>query len=288
MTVPERSPLRRALRAWYRSRRAAYPWRGDDPDPYAVLVSEVMLQQTQAVRVAPLYAAFLSLFPDVQALARAAPGDVLRAWAGLGYHRRAVALHRAARSIVESHAGRVPRDPATLRTLPGVGPYTASAVASIAYGVPVVAMDVNVRRVISRLMSEPGSRPLAAAEIAEHADRLLDRRDPRSWNQAVMDLGRSVCRPAPRCGECPLAPWCRSRGAGRDGGGPTSRHQPFAGSNREARGRVVAVLRERGSAGLIGLARACGLPPARVGRALDGLVLDGVVERRGRSYRLPA
>jgi A/G-specific adenine glycosylase len=280
MTEPEPSRVRRALRAWYAPRRSRYPWRTDPPDPYAVLVSEVMLQQTQASRVAPIFERFLDRFPDVRALARASRADVLRAWAGLGYHRRAVALHAAARTIVERFAGEVPADPADLRSLPGVGPYTSAAVASIAYGVPVVAMDVNVRRVVSRVtMCDDGDVPDAAL-------RLLDRADPGSWHQAVMDLGREICRPAPRCERCPLAEGCRSRGStvSRRVSRPQTR---FEGSNREARGRVLAVLRDRGSAGAVGLTRATGLPATRVTPALAGLVRDALVERHGRSYRLP-
>jgi A/G-specific adenine glycosylase len=279
MTDPEPSPAGRALRAWYEPRRSAYPWRTDPPDPYAVLVSEVMLQQTQAARVVPRFEAFIDRFPDVRALARASRAEVLRAWAGLGYNRRALALHGAARAIVERFGGRVPDDPADLRTLPGVGPYTAAAVATIAYGAPVVAMDVNVRRVVSRLTGGDESAHDAAL-------RLLDRGDPGSWHQAVMDLGRDVCRPVPRCGACPLGAACRSRGAvvPRHAG---ARQTRFAGSNREARGRVLAVLRERGSTGIVGLALGAGIPEGRVLPAVDGLVRDGLVERRGRSYRLP-
>jgi A/G-specific adenine glycosylase len=280
MTAPEPSPVRNALRAWYRPRRDRYPWRTDPPDPYRVLVSEVMLQQTQAARVVPSFEAFVARFPDVGTLARASRSEVVRAWAGLGYHRRAVALHEAARAIVERFGGSVPGDPVSLRTLPGVGPYTAAAVAAIAYGSPVVATDVNVRRVVSRVTgSERG--------LEEAALRLLDRRDPGSWHQAVMDLGREVCRPVPRCEACPLATWCRSRG--RAVPRHTSRRQsPFAGSTREARGRVLAVLRDHGPMGVAGVSRAAGLPAARVTPALDGLVRDGLVARRGRSYRLSA
>ena len=279
MADPEPSPVRRALRAWYGPRRDRYPWRTDPPDPYAVLVSEVMLQQTQAARVAPSFTAFLARFPDVRSLASASRADVLRAWGRLGYHRRAVALHGAARAIVERFDGRIPSEPVELRTLPGVGPYTAAAVAAIAYGVPVVAMDVNVSRVVSRVTScdEDG--------VSDAASALLDRRDPASWHQAVMDLGREICRPVPRCGACPLAASCRSRG--RVVPRHASRRQTaFAGSNREARGRVLAALRDRGPTGVAGVTRAAGLPAARVTPALDGLIRDGLVDRRGRSYRL--
>jgi A/G-specific adenine glycosylase len=291
MTALEPSPLRRALRAWYRPRREGYPWRRGGIGPYGVLVSEVMLQQTQAARVAAAFDGFLRRFPNVSSLAAAAPADVLRAWSGLGYHRRAVALHEAARTIVRVHGGEVPDDPEALQHLPGVGPYTASAVAAIAFGRPVVAMDANVRRVASRVMlgREPEDRD--DPRIAAAARVLLDRRDPASWNQAMMDLGREVCRPTPRCEACPLEPWCRFRSDGRPGRPGRSvvaqQQSPFEGSNRQVRGRIVAVLRERQSAGLSGLAAATGFGADRVGSAVTGLVRDGIVERRGRSFRLP-
>jgi A/G-specific adenine glycosylase len=182
----------------------------------------------------------------------------------------------------------VPGDPGALQHLPGVGPYTASAVAAIAFGRPVVAMDVNVRRVTSRVVlgREPDEHD--DPRIAAAARVLVDRRDPATWNQAMMDLGREVCRPAPRCEACPLEPWCRFRGAGhlvRSTG--AAKQSPFEGSNRQVRGRIVAVLRERPSAGLSGLAAATGFGADRVGSAVTGLVRDGIVERRGGSFRLP-
>jgi A/G-specific adenine glycosylase len=247
-----------------------------------------MLQQTQAARVAAAFDGFLRRFPDVSSLAEATPADVLRAWSGLGYHRRAVALREAARTIVRVHGGKVPGDPSVLQHLPGVGPYTASAVAAIAFGRPVVAMDVNVRRVTSRVVlgGEPEERD--DPRIAAAALVLLDRCDPAAWNQAMMDLGREVCRPEPRCDVCPLDRWCRFRGAGQPVRSPAAAKQPpFEGSNRQVRGRIVAVLRERPSSGAIGLARATDIELARISRALEGLVTDGVVERRGRSFRLP-
>jgi len=249
-----------------------------------------MLQQTQAPRVARAFEGFLRRFPDVSTLAAASRGDVLRAWAGLGYHRRAVALHEAARSIVRMHGGTVPRDPEALRRLPGVGPYTSSAVAAIAFGRRVVAMDVNVRRVTSRVVLGDEPQDGHDAQIAAAARVLLDRRDPGAWNQAVMDLGREVCRPAPRCEVCPFERWCRYRGAGRRPRRTTAarKQQPFEGSNRQVRGRIVAALRERPSAGVSGLAAGTGFTVDRIESAVAGLVGDGIVERRGRSYRLPA
>jgi A/G-specific adenine glycosylase len=268
-----------------------YPWRSDDPDPYAVLVSEVMLQQTQVARVVPAYTDFLRRFPTMKDLARSSRADVVVAWSGLGYLRRAVALHEAARKIVLELRGRVPSDVETLRALPGVGPYTAAAVASIAFGVPVAAVDTNVRRVTARARAGVEPAELGLREIEELAAEWLDVEDPGGWNAALMDLGRSVCRRrSPRCGECPIRDACRFRAAGRDAfasSAPTRRQQPFEGSFRQLRGAVVAVLRERSSATSAELAKATGRPRERVEAAVNALVHDGLVEvDRGR-VRLP-
>jgi A/G-specific adenine glycosylase len=278
-----------ALRSWFASRLDAYPWRGSAPDPYAVLVSEAMLQQTQAARVVPAFTAFLARFPTVGSLAAASRADVLRAWAGLGYNRRAVALHEAARRIRDDHGGRVPRDMAGLRALPGVGPYTASAVASIGFGEPVAAVDVNVRRVTARFLRGAEPADLSAAEVAADAHAWLDRDAPGEWNQSVMDLGRHVCRAVPRCEVCPLARWCAFRASGRRAEPGGRRQGRFEGSRRQVRGRVVATLRDRASADVRTLARAAAVPPERVRQAIDGLVGDGLVEPAGRGrFRLPA
>lgn len=244
-------------------------------------MSEVMLQQTQASRVEPIFEAFLRRFPTARALARAERGDVVRAWAGLGYNRRAVALHRAAEAVVQRHGGRVPVDPVALRALPGVGPYTAAAVASIGGGAPVPALDVNVRRLVSRVT---GSRE----GVDETAAAWVDTADVRAWNQALMDIGREHCRATPRCEGCPLDRWCgfRRRG-GADPWVAGTRQTAFEGSMRQVRGRVVAMLRERQSAGALTIRREIAVAPERVDAALASLVADGVVERRGRSYRLP-
>jgi A/G-specific adenine glycosylase len=267
---------REALLAWYRPRLHDYPWRTEDPDPYAVLVSEVMLQQTQAPRVAPIFRGFMVRFPDVRALSSAARAELLRAWAGLGYNRRALALREAARAIVRDHGGEVPRDVASLRALPGVGPYTAVAVASIAFGVPVAAVDTNVRRITARVVhgAEPVGIPARLLQI--EADAMVDRASPGEWNQALMDLGRFVCRPVPRCAECPLANACRF--ALEDGSPrPSAPRQPaFEGSARQARGRVLAELRERGGASVLELATGTGMPIERTSRAAASLAGDGL------------
>jgi A/G-specific adenine glycosylase len=278
---------RRALLEWYEPRRFAYPWRRTR-DPYPILLSEVMLQQTQASRVVPAYERFLAALPSLDRLAAASVASVIREWDGLGYNRRAVAISRAARAIVSAHDGVVPRDPAALRSLPGVGPYTAAAVASIAYGVPVAAIDTNVRRVVSRVWATvPGVVDRAATVW-------LDPFDPGGWNQAVMDLGREVCRPRPRCTGCPLAPSCRSAGS-PPRVEPARAASPFEGSARQVRGAVVRELRRSARPTLASLsaAIACDVDVvASAVRALhaDGLVVAGPLALRGRStghVRLP-
>jgi A/G-specific adenine glycosylase len=265
-----------ALRAWYEPRRTAYPWRRR-PTPYRVLVSEVMLQQTQAARVAPAFERFIRRFPSAGSLASASRAEVVRAWAGLGYNRRAVALHEAARRIVRDHRGRVPRAPAALRPLPGIGPYTAAAVAAIGHGVPVIAPDVNVRRVVARakLGREPTEVPTRVIERA--AGRWLGRRDPATWHQALMDLGRQVCRPAPRCSECPISFGCGFRASGRSPAGPVHRQGRFEGSFRQVRGRVLALVRDGGTASFGSLVRLAAEPADRVVAAVRALAADGLL-----------
>ena len=269
--------IRLALLAWYRPRPHDYPWRSARPDPYAVLVSEVMLQQTQAARVAPAYVSFLAHFPDVRALSSAGRAEILRAWGGLGYPRRALALREAARAIVRDHGGRVPGDVDELRALPGIGPYTAGAVASIAFGRPVAAVDTNVRRVTARLLHglEPDDVPVR--RIAADAGAMVDPAAPGEWNQALMDLGRFVCRPMPRCAACPLAFACRFARDGRAAHPSRRRQQPFEGSMRQARGRVLASLRDRGGATLEELRERTGMTIERTSAAASELARDGVV-----------
>jgi A/G-specific adenine glycosylase len=252
-----------ALLEWYARVRRPLPWRATR-DPYALLVSEVMLQQTQAARVVPYYEAFLARFPDVAALAGAPAREVLEAWSGLGYNRRALALHAAARVVAERGW------PEDLTELPGVGPYTAAAVGSFAWDRQVAAVDTNVRRVLERF-DGAARRP---RELSARADGLLPAGGAADFNQAMMELGATVCTPrAPRCGACPVGPGCAARAAG----GPlvTARRRRggdrFEDTDRWARGRVVAAL-------LAGEPPPA-LAPARRKRVLDGLVRDGLVVR---------
>jgi A/G-specific adenine glycosylase len=269
---------RAALRDWYRPRRRMYPWRSARPDPYRVLVSEVMLQQTQAARVTTAFRPFLRRFPTVSALAAAPRREVLRAWSGLGYNRRAVNLSEAARQIVRDHGGRVPPAPGTLRTLPGVGPYTAAAVASIAFGMPVPALDTNVARVVARVSLGTEAHEVPRTRVHDAAAEWIDLEDPGSWNQALMDLGREVCMPIPRCEACPLSRSCTFRTRGREGK-PSPRRQPrFAGSFRQVRGALIRTLRDRPSASVGALARDSGESVDRVAEAVRALARDGLVE----------
>jgi A/G-specific adenine glycosylase len=264
------------LLLWYEARQGSYPWRRA-PTPYRVLVSEFMLQQTQAARVVPLYRAFLRRFPTLRALAMAPRSEVIRAWAGLGYNRRAVALSEAARIIVARYGGRVPRHRDDLRRLPGVGPYTAAAVASMAYGQPVPALDVNVRRVVARARLGVDPERVSPRDLSAAAAVWIDPARPGAWNQAVMDLGREICRPRPRCHLCPLAPECGYKSRGQAPSRPSSPLRPYEGSSRQLRGQVVAILRLRPQATLRALSVATGRPPSQVTRVVASLAREGIV-----------
>jgi A/G-specific adenine glycosylase len=254
-----------------------------------------MLQQTQAARVVPAFERFLGRYPTLGALAAAGRGEVLRAWDGLGYNRRAIALSEAARAITREHDGRVPSDPATLRSLPGIGPYTAGAVASIAFGAPVVAMDTNLRRVIARAALGVEADDAPRRRLLEVAGSWLDRRDPGAWNQAVMDLGREVCRPRPRCDRCPIARSCRFLASGAVPHPARRRQGPFEGSGRQVRGAIIRALRARSPMTLAILAERTDLEGSRVIDAVrdlhrEGLVVAGAGALAGRAagrVRLP-
>ena len=261
-----------ALLDWYERVRRPLPWRRTR-DPYALLVSEVMLQQTQAARVVPYFEAFLERFPDAQALAAAAPRDVLAAWSGLGYNRRALALQAAAKVVV---AGGWPDD---LTDLPGVGAYTAAAVGSFAWDRQAAAVDTNVRRVIERFDGVQ-RRPVP---LARRANALVPAGRAADFNQALMELGATVCRPrAPRCGECPVRAGCAAHAAGGPVARPRRRGaERFEDTDRWARGRIVAVL-------LAGDPLPREVSGERRERALAGLARDGLVVREpDGSVRLP-
>ena len=202
--------LRSDLLGWYRTHRRDLPWRRSR-DPYAIWVSEIMLQQTQVATVLPYYRRFLDRFPDPATLARASEEEVLSAWSGLGYYRRARALHESARQVTARHAGRLPADPQALRRLPGIGRYTAGAIASIAFDLCEPVLDGNVRRVLVRLFAV-ASGPGTDRRLWQLAGDLVRGPEPGNLNQALMELGALVCRPAdPNCAACPVAGHCRGR-----------------------------------------------------------------------------
>lgn len=208
--------LRARLLAWYRRHARKLPWR-DDPTPYRVLVSEAMLQQTQVATVIPYFERFMAAFPSVEALAAADEQRVLRLWQGLGYYRRARNLHAAARAIVERHGGEVPASVDDLLALPGVGRYTAGAIASIAHGVRAPILDGNVARVLARWsrIEEAVDAPQPRKRLWELAEALADTDAPGDANQAMMELGATVCTPRdPKCLYCPVAEWCEAQRAG--------------------------------------------------------------------------
>ena len=281
--------LRDAILAWYPTRGRDLAFRGTT-DPYAILVSEAMAQQTQAARAADYWSRFMHEFPTVHALAAASPAAVLRAWRGLGYNRRAIAIRDAAVAIVRDHGGRVPDDIAALERLPGVGPYTARAVAALAFGRRVGAMDVNVRRVLGRVVSG-SAQGVPARDMQVLADGLVPKDRPGTWTHALMDVGATFCRSRePRCAACPARPWCRC--AQRDGAGETElrsghrarrvgeRPAPFASTSRWLRGRLLDLARDAAGDGWTAI-------PAKVGEhsridveiALEALSRDGLIER---------
>ena len=287
MTERERR-LIDALHVWGERSLRDLPWRRTR-DPWAVLVSEAMLQQTQVARVIERYGPFLDRFPSPAAMAAAPLADVLDAWAGLGYYRRARDLHRAAGAIVERHAGRVPDTLAELIALPGIGAYTARAVLALAYEQDHGVVDTNVARVLARAFT---GAPMTASVVQRLADGIVPPGTGWLHNQSMLDLGATVCAArAPRCADCPLASGCawRAAGGGADDGPPdparttagTSRPQArFEGSDRQGRGRILAALRDaQHGVAEDGLDAITGWGDGgRSRRVADGLVADGLAE----------
>jgi A/G-specific adenine glycosylase len=228
MTAAEAAPspahldaFRQALPAWFDAARRPMPWRETDAlgrrDPYRVWLAEVMLQQTRVNQARPYFERFVEAFPTVEALAEADQAEVLKNWEGLGYYSRARNLHRAAQAVVERFDGRIPETETEIRSLPGVGPYTAAAVLSLAFGVPLAVLDGNVIRVLTRVfaVSDDVTRGTTKRHLQALADRLLDPAHPGRWNEAIMELGATVCTPRnPACPACPLRPVCAAAAAG--------------------------------------------------------------------------
>ncbi|WP_035847799.1 HhH-GPD family protein [Kitasatospora azatica] len=293
-TIPTPGPLLHTIVLdWYRENARDLPWRTPEASPWAVMVSEFMLQQTPVKRVLPAYAAWLERWPTPAALAGDAPGEAVRMWGRLGYPRRALRLHAAASAIVERHGGAVPEDHAALLALPGVGEYTAAAVASFAFRQRHAVLDTNVRRVFARAVTgiEYPATATTAAERKVAAELLPDAPAVAAeWAVGVMELGALVCTArSPECGDCPLRAHCAWQQAGRPPHqGPARRGQSYEGTDRQVRGKLLAVLRAQH--GAVPRRQLDLVWPDEIqrARALDGLVTDGLVEPvEDGHYRLP-
>lgn len=277
------SPYADTIRLWYSENARDLPWRHPDATAWSVMVSEFMLQQTPVSRVLPAHARWLERWPDPPALAAATPADAVRQWDRLGYPRRAVRLHAAAAIITSEHDGQVPESAEQLRSLPGIGSYTAAAIASFAYGRRHPVLDTNVRRVLARLVTGAGlPRPAQTAAEVRLAESLLpeDGREAAQWSVGVMELGALVCTAArPRCADCPVLASCAWVRLGRPPA-PVHRSQAaYSGSDRQCRGRLLAVLRAAtGPVAPSVLANAWN-DSAQRARALAALINDGLIAR---------
>ncbi|MET0740341.1 MAG: A/G-specific adenine glycosylase [Candidatus Nanopelagicales bacterium] len=275
--------LQEPVLTWYAAHARALPWRSDDRTPWAVMVSEFMLQQTTVDRVQPVFEAWMRRWPTPIALASETPGEAVRAWGRLGYPRRALRLHATAVACTARHDGQVPSSLDELRALPGVGEYTAAAILAFAFGQRQAVLDTNVRRVHARVLDGVAHERPSATLAERHRALALLPEEPKvsaTLSVAVMELGALVCTArTPRCSACPLADHCAWRLSGYPvWDGPPRRGQSYAGTDRQVRGLLLAVLRSSGQpVGLDDLDRAWAEPRQRA-RALDGLVVDGLVE----------
>jgi A/G-specific adenine glycosylase len=287
------SPYLEPVLAWYSAHARDLPWRAPGATPWSVLVSEVMLQQTPVSRVLPAHQAWLARWPSPAALAADPSGEAVRQWGRLGYPRRALRLHETATIVSRRHDGRIPSSLEELLALPGIGKYTAAAVAAFAFGHRHAVLDTNVRRVLARLASGrqfPGAQPSAAEYRLAQSLLPAEEAVAARWSVAVMELGALVCTAArPRCTECPVARQCGWLAAGRPAADTRRPGQRYEGTDRQCRGRLLALLRDSPDP----------VPPASFdavwpdttqrARALDGLVADGLVDPLpDGSYSLPA
>ena len=281
------SGFRNSLRSAAKDLRRDLPWICVD-DPWAIFVSEVMLQQTSTRRVTEPWRRFLDAFPSAQHCAEAPLADVLKLWSGLGYPRRAKSLHEAARQMVSRFDAHVPSSVEDLLSLPGVGPYTAHAVASFAFGVPVAILDTNVGRILARALA---GRALVTREAQGLATALLPRRYSAEFNQAMLDLGAQYCTRRPRCATCPVRGACRFAKEGGDDPAPlsaaVSRPQtPFAGSDRQVRGLVLKALHTRALTRRSLVAKLADIDAARLKRLLQNLENEGLISIEGSRVQL--
>lgn len=266
-----------AVISWFEANRRALPWRSSTP--YGVLLSEVMLQQTPVARVLPVWNAWMERWPDVHTLARASRADLLRMWGGLGYPRRAIRLHDAARAIVDDHGGEVPQDEQVLRTLPGIGEYTAAAIAAFAFQRPSVVLDINVRRLLARSIHGVNApSPSISRMERELARQLLPEQDAHLWAAASMELGAVICTArTPTCDACPLRAQCAWRAAGY----PVTvaaRTQAWHGTDRQCRGALMRVLRGSDAPVEQAMLDAAWADQVQRERCLTQLVREGLIE----------
>ena len=259
--------FRRKVQAYYDTHGRDLPWR-KRVTPYRVLVSEIMLQQTQVERVVEKYREFLAVFPDFAALAKAPAAKLLRIWSGMGYNRRALSLQKLAQAVVSEHRGRLPSDPAELVKLPGIGPYTAGAVAAFAFDLPVVFMDTNIRRVFIHefFKDREGVRD---EELIPLIERALDRKYPRKWYNALMDYGTMLKQ---------------KHGNPNVRSAHYTRQSPFENSNRQARGSIVKILVSGSLLTAAQLVKKTGMDPERVKKNLVQLEKEGFIKKKGRTY----
>ena len=268
--------------AWYSANARDLPWRRPGVTPWSVLVSEIMLQQTPVSRVIPAHRAWLDRWPGPPALAADPPGEAVRQWGTLGYPRRALRLHQTAAILTARHGGQVPPSRDALLALPGIGNYTAAAVAAFAFGQRHAVLDTNVRRVLARLAAGkqfPAPQPSAAE--SRLAESLLPASPPVAarWSVAVMELGALTCTAArPRCAECPVAAHCAWLAAGQPAAPSRRPGQRYAGTDRQCRGRLLAVLRDSSTPVRLERFDVAWPDTAQMARALDGLVADGLVD----------
>ncbi|MCY4576106.1 MAG: A/G-specific adenine glycosylase [Chloroflexi bacterium] len=315
MTQPTLTRLRRRLLRWYREHGRDLPWRRTN-DPYHAMVAEFMLQQTGVGRVLPVYEAFLQRFPSLSTLVDAPASEVIRAWSGMGYNRRAINLQRAARVIVKEHGGVIPRDPARLATLPGIGRYTAAAIACFAFHRPVPVMDTNIRRVLGRLLTGHSDIEADAGWTLAEAAVPRDGARASAWHQALMDLGATTCSARrPKCGECPVNDLCAARPLMegtesitisyaelseamptlRVAERPQPKQQGWIGTTRYYRGRIVEALRNTKNGAmpldelgpLVRDEYATTEHQAWLRELLAGLERDGLVAVSGDAVKLP-
>ncbi|WP_066366257.1 A/G-specific adenine glycosylase [Herbidospora mongoliensis] len=274
-------PLHTPILDWYAEHNRDLPWRRPDATPWGILVSEIMLQQTPVVRVLPIWDEWMTRWPTPEALAKEAPGEAVRHWGRLGYPRRALRLHACAKAITTDFSGTVPATYDELRTLPGIGDYTAAAVASFAYGKSHAVLDTNVRRVLARTIQGEEYPPKATTTPEKRlAESLIPPIGAPRWAVAVMELGALVCTArSPRCADCPVSARCAWLLAGKPAhDGPERKGQTYAGTDRQCRGRLLAVLRDAPGPVEKALLDAVWADAVQRERALDGLLTDGLAE----------